>query len=103
MIICREPRRVYGRSPPTQPARDGENVDPLRLTTELHDHVGILEVGGAEAEPAETEVVERLDDPGGVVRVGPDPDVEVLGGARVTVGSECVAADDQEADVMIDE
>jgi len=67
--------------------------------SELHDDVGLGEVGRRESERAEAEVVESRDQPARVVGIEPDPDVQVLREPRMPVRGERIASDDQEADV----
>lgn len=71
--------------------RKREDVDTLRFSTQLHHDVGFLEVGGCQAEAAEAERRQSVDDAVRVRRIRPYPDVEVLGVAGMAVRGQCVA------------
>lgn len=74
----------------------GEEVDPCGRQPELDDEAGLREVRLAEAERAEAEGLERVDDALWVLAIGCDPDVEILRIARMTVSGQRIAADDEE-------
>lgn len=90
------------RRSPIRSQRCGD-VDPLRLSTQLHHDAGCLEVGRRQAEFAESELRERVDDALRVGRISTYPDIEVLGVARMVMCGQGIAPDDQEPDIMIDE
>ena len=73
----------------------GQEIDSQRWATKLDDCVGGREIALLQADVAESEVSESLQQTAGVRRVRSDPDVEVLREARVAVRGERVGANDQ--------
>jgi hypothetical protein len=59
----------------------------------------IGQVGRGQVDRTHSEVVERQNQPLGILGIDEHPHIEVLGGSRVSVCSDRVAADDQVVDL----
>jgi hypothetical protein len=80
-----------------------QQINPLRLPTELHHYVIGQEVLLDQPEIAEPEVLQRRHYRLGIHRIDANPDIQVLRVPRVTVSRYGVATDEQELDVTSDE
>jgi len=80
-----------------------QDVDASGCDTHLKDHAGAGEVGLRDLIHRRAEGSESPNHANRILRRRVDPDVQVAGGPRPAVQSQRVGADDQEADVMVDE
>lgn len=80
-----------------------EDVDSVRLVPELNHCIWLLEIVRAQSNLTKSEVSQSGDDSLCVALIGPNPNVEILRLARVSVSSDRITADDHEPNVMCDE
>jgi hypothetical protein len=62
---------------------------------------GNKNIGDRQTERSESKITKRGEEPFGVLGVEPDPDIEVLGVARVPMKGNGISADYQVADFML--
>lgn len=78
----------------------GEQGDPDRFPTELHNPVRFLKVCGGQPECSETERPKHTDQCLRVLGCCLNPNIKVFCVASVSVETDCITANDQIADLM---
>ncbi|MEO6623800.1 MAG: hypothetical protein ABIN37_03055, partial [Burkholderiaceae bacterium] len=73
----------------------GEQINSAGRVTQLDDAVWLSEILGTESQGAKSELAKRLEQALRVAGISANPEVQVTGVTRITIGGQCISADDQ--------
>lgn len=78
-----------------------QQIDAIRRVAQLNDLIRNQEILRLQVKRSESEVLQRCDDAARVLPIQPEPDVQILGVAWVTVKSNRVATHNQVTHIVI--